>query len=43
MYVPGGIRDLGDVDPGLREQLNPSVERLMALVLELQEAAAQAE
>ena len=32
----GRLRGLGDVDPTLREQLNPSVERLMDLVLDLQ-------
>jgi len=38
----GRLRGLGDVDPGLREQLNPSVERLMELVLALQKVASRA-
>jgi hypothetical protein len=37
----GRLRGLGDVDPALREQLNPSVERLMDLVLDLQEIASR--
>ena len=37
----GRLRGLGDVDPALREQLNPSIERLMALVLDLQEIASR--
>ncbi len=36
----GRLRGLGDVDPALRERLNPSVERLMDLVLDLQRIAA---
>ena len=35
----GRLRGLGDVDPELQVLLNPSVERLMRLVLALQEAA----
>ena len=37
----GRLRGLGDVDPALREQLNPSVERLMDLVLDLQGIASR--
>ncbi|MDR3475528.1 MAG: hypothetical protein P4M09_28095 [Devosia sp.] len=37
----GRLRGLGDVDPALREQLNPSVARLMELVLDLQEIASR--
>ncbi len=37
----GRLRGLGDVDPALREQLNPSIERLMDLVLDLQEIASR--
>ena len=37
----GRLRGLGDVDPALREQLNPSIERLMDLVLDLQEVASR--
>jgi len=39
----GRLRGLGDVDPALREQLNPSIERLMDLVLDLQEIASRAD
>ena len=35
----GRLRGLGDVDPELQVLLNPSVERLMQLVLALQETA----
>ena len=37
----GRLRGLGDVDPALREQLNPSIERLMDLVVDLQEIASR--
>jgi hypothetical protein len=37
----GRLRGLGEVDPALREQLNPSIERLMDLVLDLQGIAAR--
>jgi hypothetical protein len=37
----GRLRGLGDVDPALREQLNPSIERLMDLVLDLQRIASR--
>jgi hypothetical protein len=38
----GRLRGLGDVDPALPERLNPSVERLMDLVLDLQTIASRA-
>ena len=37
----GRLRGLGDVDPALREQLNASIERLMDLVVDLQEIASR--
>lgn len=37
----GRLGGLGKVDPALRELLDPSVERLMQLVLELKEAASR--
>ena len=38
----GRLGGRGDVDPGIHELLNPSVERLMQLVLALQETATRA-